>query len=85
MIRRASRIANVGGSPSLAIAERARQLRQAGKPVIDLSLGELDFDTPRNVREAAVRAIEAGATGYDSVAGGRKSRERCCGKRARAQ
>ena len=41
----------------------------AGENVISLSAGEPDFDTPRNVKDAAIRAIEAGETKYTDVAG----------------
>lgn len=57
--------------PSLtkAMTQRARALAATGMDVITLSQGELDFETPRNIRAAGVRAIKAGKTRYTEVAG----------------
>jgi aspartate aminotransferase len=52
-----------------AMSEAARALAAEGKPVISLSEGELDFDTPAHIQLAAVRAMTAGETRYTSVAG----------------
>lgn len=54
---------------TIAMSEKARQLKAAGRDVITLSAGEPDFDTPHNIKAAAVRAIEAGKTRYPPVAG----------------
>ena len=56
-------------SPTVAISNRAMELRAAGKDVIGLSVGEPDFDTPVHIREAAKAAIDAGATRYTAVDG----------------
>lgn len=52
-----------------AMSEAARRLAGEGKPVISLSEGELDFDTPAHIQLAAIRAMSAGETRYTSVAG----------------
>lgn len=52
-----------------AMSEAARRLAGEGKPVISLSEGELDFDTPAHIQLAAIRAMNAGQTRYTSVAG----------------
>ncbi len=80
MPRLAKRFLKVGSSASMAVAAEARRLRALGKPIIDLSLGELDFPTPTHVCNAAVRAIEAGATKYDHAAGIRPLREAIAAK-----
>ena len=56
-------------SPTIAVSQKARELRAAGKDVIALGAGEPDFDTPNNVKNAAVRAIRAGETKYTAVDG----------------
>ena len=65
----AARLDRVSPSQTIAISTKARQLQAAGRDVISLSAGEPDFDTPRNVKDAAIRAIEAGETKYTDVAG----------------
>jgi aspartate aminotransferase len=52
-----------------AMSEAARRLAEAGKPVISLSEGELDFDTPAHIQLAAIKAMIAGQTRYTSVGG----------------
>ncbi|MCC7429013.1 MAG: pyridoxal phosphate-dependent aminotransferase [Alphaproteobacteria bacterium] len=63
--------------PSLtgAMTARARDLKAAGKDVIGLSSGEPDFDTPENVKQAAIKAILAGDTKYTNVDGTRAVKE----------
>ncbi|MFB9949221.1 pyridoxal phosphate-dependent aminotransferase [Rhizobium puerariae] len=68
-LTRASRISSIGVSEILVIGETARRMRRAGKPVIVLGAGEPDFDTPDNVKEAAVRAIRDGRTKYTALDG----------------
>src|SRR5271165_96329 len=65
----AERLDRIQPSLTIAIATKARALKAAGRDVISLSQGEPDFDTPRNVKDAAIRAIEAGDTKYTDVAG----------------
>ena len=62
-------IATMRESATIAVSARARALRAAGRPVIDLGAGEPDFDTPAFIREAAKRAIDEGATHYTATAG----------------
>ena len=45
-------------SPTLAVTQKARELKAAGKDVIGLGAGEPDFDTPDNIKEAAIKAIK---------------------------
>ena len=68
-LQRAGRIAAIGVSEILVISETARRMKRAGKPVIVLGAGEPDFDTPDNVKEAAVRAIRDGETKYTALDG----------------
>jgi aspartate aminotransferase len=56
-------------SPTMAITNKARELKAAGFDVIGLGAGEPDFDTPDNVKEAAVQAIKRGETKYTAVDG----------------
>ena len=65
----AARLDKVSPSQTIAISSKARALRAAGRDVISLSAGEPDFDTPDNVKEAAIAAIRAGETKYTDVAG----------------
>lgn len=65
----AERLNRISPSQTMAITAKARELKAAGKDVISLSAGEPDFDTPRNVCDAAIRAIENGETKYTDVPG----------------
>ena len=56
-------------SPTLAVNQKARELKAAGKDVISLGAGEPDFDTPDNIKQAAIRAINDGDTKYTAVDG----------------
>ncbi|MDA9629909.1 pyridoxal phosphate-dependent aminotransferase [Candidatus Pelagibacter sp.] len=56
-------------SPTIAVTQKARELRAAGKDVIGLGAGEPDFDTPDNVKNAAIKAIKSGDTKYTAVDG----------------
>ena len=49
-------------SPTIAVTQKARELKAAGKDVIALGAGEPDFDTPENIKKAAVKAIKKGDT-----------------------
>ena len=53
----------------MAVTQKARELRAAGKDVIGLGAGEPDFDTPNNIKAAAIKAIRAGDTKYTAVDG----------------
>ena len=76
----AARLDKISPSQTIAISSKARALKAAGRDVISLSAGEPDFDTPENVKEAAIRAIRAGETKYTDVAGTRALREAVAGK-----
>jgi len=56
-------------SATIAVSTKARQLKAAGRDIISLSAGEPDFDTPENVKTAAIRAMAAGKTKYTDVDG----------------
>jgi aspartate aminotransferase len=56
-------------SPTLAVTQKARELKAAGKDVISLGAGEPDFDTPNNIKQAAIKAINDGDTKYTAVDG----------------
>ncbi len=56
-------------SPTIAVTQKARELKAAGKDVIGLGAGEPDFDTPDNIKEAAIKAINEGDTKYTAVDG----------------
>ena len=56
-------------SPTIAVTQKARELKAAGKDVIGLGAGEPDFDTPDNIKDAAIKAIKDGDTKYTAVDG----------------
>src|ERR1044071_6772072 len=56
-------------SATIAVTDKARQLKAAGRNVIGLGAGEPDFDPPANIKLAAIHAIEAGKTKYTDVGG----------------
>ena len=56
-------------SPTIAVTQKARELKAAGKDVIGLGAGEPDFDTPDNVKDAGIKAIKEGDTEYTAVDG----------------
>ena len=60
----ADRLARVKASPTMAITALATELKAAGRDIIGLSVGEPDFDTPENIKDAAIAAIRAGDTKY---------------------
>ena len=56
-------------SPTIAVTTKAREMRAAGRDVIGLGAGEPDFDTPDNIKDAAIEAIRKGDTKYTAVDG----------------
>ena len=56
-------------SPTIAVTSKAREMRAAGRDVIGLGAGEPDFDTPDNIKNAAIKAIRDGDTKYTAVDG----------------
>lgn len=67
--RPATRVQRIAQSPSTAAAARVRALKAQGRRILDLTIGEPDFDTPQYVKDAAVAAIAAGETKYTPVNG----------------
>jgi len=76
----AARLDRISPSQTIAISTKARALKAAGRDVISLSAGEPDFDTPDNVKQAAIDAIGAGQTKYTDVAGTKALREAVAAK-----
>ena len=65
----ADSVNRISPSQTIAMATKARELKAKGRDVISLSAGEPDFDTPDNIKEAAVRALKEGKTKYTDVDG----------------
>src|SRR5688572_27056950 len=59
----------ISPSATIAVSTKARQLKAQGRDIISLSAGEPDFDTPINIKEAAIRALREGKTKYTDVDG----------------
>ncbi len=76
----AERLDRISPSQTIAITAKARALKAAGKNVISLSVGEPDFDTPQNIKDAAIAAIQRGETKYTDVAGTMELRKAVCEK-----
>jgi aspartate aminotransferase len=71
----ASRLAGVKPSAIIALTRRARELQAMGRDAIDLSIGEPDFDTPDNIKQAAMDAIRRGDTKYTEIHGSAELRD----------
>src|SRR3990172_479108 len=69
MLKLAKRIQDIKESPTLAIAAKAKAMKAKGWDVIDFGAGEPDFDTPDNIKDAAIKAIMSGFTKYTAVGG----------------
>jgi aspartate aminotransferase len=63
------RVQNIKPSPTLAVTNRAAELRAEGKDIIGLGAGEPDFDTPKHIKDAAIEALNKGFTKYTAVDG----------------
>ena len=70
----------VKASATIAVTQKARDLKNSGRDIISLSIGEPDFDTPDNIKEAAIAAIRRGETKYTPVPGIIPLREAICAK-----
>jgi aspartate aminotransferase len=70
-----SSLSRIKPSPTIAVTQKARELKEKGVDVVSLGAGEPDFDTPDNVKEAAIRAINNGDTKYTAVDGTPKLKE----------
>lgn len=74
------RASKIQVSPTMKVAGKAKELKAAGVNVIDLSLGEPDFNTPQNIKDAAVRGLEEGHTRYTFNPGTLELRKAICEK-----
>jgi aspartate aminotransferase len=83
MFLESAALARVKPSATLAADAKARELKAQGKDVIGLAAGEPDFDTPDNIKEAAIKAIRDGKTKYTNVDGIPELKEAICAKFAR--
>jgi aspartate aminotransferase len=80
----AERLSRIKPSPTIAVTQKARELKAAGRDVIGLGAGdEPDFDTPDNIKEAAIAAIRAGQTKYTAVDGTPELKQAIAGKFSR--
>ncbi|MEM9795387.1 MAG: pyridoxal phosphate-dependent aminotransferase [Pseudomonadota bacterium] len=73
-------LSRVKPSPTIAVTTKARELKSAGRDVIGLGAGEPDFDTPQNIKDAAIRAIAEGKTKYTAPDGIPELKEAICAK-----
>ena len=73
-------LARVKPSPTIAVTTKAAELKAAGRDVIGLGAGEPDFDTPQNIKNAAVAAIAGGKTKYTAVDGIPELKQAVCAK-----
>ena len=73
-------LSRVKPSPTIAMTTKAQELKAAGRDVIGLSAGEPDFDTPQNIKDAAIAAINAGKTKYTAVDGIPELKQAICDK-----
>ncbi|NIG57668.1 pyridoxal phosphate-dependent aminotransferase [Chitinophaga sp. Cy-1792] len=69
MIQLAERLSRISEPQTIKMAKLGRELKAQGIDIVDLSIGEPDFDTPEHIREAAKKAIDEGFTHYTPVAG----------------
>ena len=69
------RVSRIQASPTISITAKTKKLKQEGKKIIDFSAGEPDFDTPDNVKKAAIKAIQDGQTKYTPVNGTKELNE----------
>lgn len=68
-VKLSNRVNAIKPSPTLAVTNRAAELKAAGQDIIGLGAGEPDFDTPQHIKDAAIAAINAGMTKYTAVDG----------------
>ena len=83
MFAESAALRRVKPSATLAADAKARELKAAGRDIISLAAGEPDFDTPDNIKEAAIKAIRDGKTKYTNVDGIPELKEAICAKFAR--
>ncbi len=80
LFRSSEALARVQPSATIAVSQKARQLKAEGKDVIGLGAGEPDFDTPDHIKEAAINAIRTGQTKYTNVDGIPELKDAICAK-----
>src|SRR3990170_2586952 len=80
MFKLAERLSGLEESVTLAITVKARALKAEGRDVIGFGAGEPDFDTPENIKEAAIKAIRSGQTKYTPVGGINELKDAIIGK-----
>ena len=83
MFTESAALSRVKPSATLAATDKARELARQGRNIISLSVGEPDFDTPQNIKDAAIRAIQAGKTKYTNTDGIPELKEAISAKFAR--
>ncbi|MBY0429681.1 MAG: aminotransferase class I/II-fold pyridoxal phosphate-dependent enzyme, partial [Rhodospirillales bacterium] len=76
----ASRLSLIKPSPTIAVTQKAADLKAQGRDIIGLGAGEPDFDTPDTIKAAAKAAIDRGETKYVAVAGTLALRKAICAK-----
>ncbi|MDD9330245.1 MAG: pyridoxal phosphate-dependent aminotransferase, partial [Bartonella sp.] len=69
MVFIADKLSSIKPSATIAVAQKARSLKALGRNIISLSAGEPDFDTPDNIKNAAIEAIQRGETKYTPISG----------------
>ena len=75
-----SRLSKVKPSPTLAVSAKAMELKNKGIDIISLGTGEPDFDTPENIKNAAIKGINDGATKYTPASGTADLKKAVCDK-----
>ena len=83
MFSESSALRRVKPSATLAATDKARELARQGKNIISLSVGEPDFDTPDNIKDAAIKAIRDGRTKYTNTDGILELKQAICAKFSR--
>jgi aspartate aminotransferase len=74
------RVRNIKPSPTLAVAAKATKMKAEGKDIINLGVGEPDFDTPQHIKDAGIAAINSGFTKYTAVGGTPSLKKAVCDK-----
>ena len=74
------RVRSIKPSPTLAVAAKATKMRAEGKDIINLGVGEPDFDTPQHIKDAGIAAINNGFTKYTAVGGTPSLKKAVCDK-----
>ncbi|MFO1189504.1 MAG: pyridoxal phosphate-dependent aminotransferase [Alphaproteobacteria bacterium] len=75
-----ARLGKIKPSPTIAVTMKAAELKAQGRDIIGLGAGEPDFDTPENIKQAAIRAIQKGETKYTAVDGTPALKQAICDK-----